>query len=239
MTALPVNPYPDPPPGPTRGSPPPPLENGDRLSRAEFERRYRAMPDVKKAELIEGIVHMPSPVRFKRHGKPHMILSGWLVHFLARTPGLELFGDNSTVRLDEDNEYQPDLLLALPPAAGGGMRVDPDDYLTGPPDLACEVAASSASIDLHAKMNVYRRNRVREYLVWRVDDAAVQWFVFRDGEYAPITVADDGLLKSTVFPGLWLDPAALLAGDLPRLLHAIDKGTATPEHASFVAKLKL
>src|SRR5688572_22865344 len=100
------------------GLPVPPLENGDRLTRAEFERRYRAMPDVKKAELVEGMVYMPSPVRLRKHGKPHVVVSGWLSYYLSKTPGLDLFGDNSTVRLDEDNEPQPDLLLLLPPHAG-------------------------------------------------------------------------------------------------------------------------
>jgi hypothetical protein len=95
-------------------TPVPPLENGDRLTRAEFERRYQAMPDVKRAELIEGIVHMPSPVGTKRHGRPHVNLSGWLAYYLSKTPGLDEYGDNSTVRLDVDNEPQPDLYLNLP-----------------------------------------------------------------------------------------------------------------------------
>ena len=49
----------------TTGSKPPrilPLEHGDHLTREEFERRYEAMPHVRKAELIEGVVYMPSPV---------------------------------------------------------------------------------------------------------------------------------------------------------------------------------
>src|SRR5205823_10671630 len=87
----------------------PPLVNGDRLTRVEFERRYAAMPDVNKAELIEGIVYMPSPVRQTSHGKPHVILASWLGYYISKTPDLEDFGDNSTVRLDEDNEPQPDL----------------------------------------------------------------------------------------------------------------------------------
>jgi len=124
----------------------PPLENGDRLTRAEFERRYEAMPSVQKAELIEGIVHMPSPVRTRRHGRPHVILSNWLGHYIAKTPGLEEFGDNSTIRLDVDNEPQPDLYLNLPKHVGGQAELDEDDYLLGAPTLACEIAASSVSI---------------------------------------------------------------------------------------------
>src|SRR5690349_12283673 len=169
-----------------RSRPVPPLENGDRLTRAEFERRYAAMPHVKKAELIEGIVYMPSPVRLKRHGRPHIVLSNWLGHYIARTPGLDLYGDNSTVRLDEDNEPQPDLLLFLPPQVGGQATLGDDDYVDGAPELVCEVAASSVSIDLHLKLNVYRRNGVREYLAWRTEDAAVEWFALREGKYEPL-----------------------------------------------------
>ena len=79
----------------------PPLENGDRLTREEFERRYEAMPDVMKAELIEGVVYVPSPVRHRHHGQPHIYLSGWLVQYQASTPGVEA-SDNCTVRLDLD-----------------------------------------------------------------------------------------------------------------------------------------
>src|SRR6266480_2626076 len=144
----------------------PPLENGDRLTRVEFERRYAAMPWVKKAELIEGLVYMPSPVRVKRHSKPHVIVSSWLGYYLSKTPGLEDYGDNGTVRLDEDNEPQPDLFLLLPRRLGGVASIDDDDYVAGAPTWVAEIAASTVSIDLHAKLNAYRRNGVREYLVW-------------------------------------------------------------------------
>jgi hypothetical protein len=215
----------------------PPLENGDRLTRAEFERRYAAMPEVKKAELIEGIVHMPSPVRTRRHGRPHVILSGWLAYYLAKTPGLEEFGDNSTVRLDVDNEPQPDLFLNIPKGLGGQAELDEDDYLAGPPTLACEIAASSVSIDLHAKLNVYRRNHVREYLVWRTEDRAVDWFAWREGRYEVLPANEKGVVKSEQFPGLWLDTMALIERNLPALFRAVDEGTATIDHTRFVEKL--
>jgi Uma2 family endonuclease len=222
--------------GQSSAVPVPRLENGDRLTRREFERRYAAMPQVKKAELIEGVVYMPSPVRADRHGTPHAILVTWLGYYVARTPGLR-FADNATVRLDEDNELQPDLLLMLPPGAIGEARVDADGYISGPPQLVCEVAGSSVSIDLHAKLNAYRRNGVREYLVWRVEDSAVDWFMLRDGRYEPLP-PQNGTLRSETFPGLWLDAPALLAGDLPKLLAAVDQGTATPEHGKLVERLK-
>jgi Uma2 family endonuclease len=217
---------------------PEPLENGDRLTRAEFERRYHAMPEVKKAELIEGIVYMPSPVRNRRHGRPHVVLTTWLGYYISKTPGLEDFADNATVRIDEDNEPQPDLMLLMPQRLGGLAHTDDDDYVNGPPTLVCEVAASSVSLDLHAKLNVYRRNGVREYLVWRTLDNAVDWFALRDGQYLPLPPEPAGLLKSNEFPGLWLDAPALLRNDLPALFRAIDEGARSPEHAAFVERLR-
>jgi len=130
-----------------------PLENGDRLSREEFERRYAARPGLKKAELIEGVVYMPSPVRLRRHGKPRADMLAWLGVYQAQTPGVELAG-NSTVRLDLDNEPQPDALLLIDPALGGQPRIAPDDYVEGGPEWVGEVSASSASIDLHLKQHV-------------------------------------------------------------------------------------
>jgi hypothetical protein len=216
----------------------PPLENGDRLTRAEFERRYKAMPNVKKAELIEGIVYMPSPVRLKRHGKPHVILISWLGYYLSRTPSLDDYGDNATARLDEDNEPQPDLALLLPKHLGGDAHVDEDDYITGAPTWVGEIAASSVSIDLHDKLNAYRRNGVREYLVWRTEDQAVDWFVLREGRYDPLPADEWGILKSEQFPGLWLDVGALLKGDLAGLFRVVDEGVGTAEHGEFLKKLR-
>ncbi len=94
------------------------LENGDRLTRPEFERRYHAMPYLKKAELVEGVVYRPSPVRARKHGQPHSTLVGWLMVYSALTPGV-MVCDNTTVRLDADNEPQPDALLRIDEAKGG------------------------------------------------------------------------------------------------------------------------
>lgn len=214
----------------------PPLENGDRLTRREFERRYRAMPHVKKAELIEGIVYMPSPVSL-RHAQPHSFLMTWLGYYVSKTPGL-LIADNGTVRVDEDNEPQPDAMLLIPAAAGGQAGVDEDGFVAGAPELVCEVAVSSVSIDLHAKLNAYRRNGVREYLAWRVDDDAIDWFALCEGRYDPMSPDDAGRIRSGVFPGLWLDAAALLRGDLPKVFAAVDAGCETPEQQRFAADLR-
>ena len=215
----------------------PALENGDRLARDEFERRYDAMPHIKKAELIEGVVYMASPVRLTQHGEPHLRLSGWLVHYVSKTPGLRC-GDNSSSRLDDQNEPQPDLLMMLPPSLGGTATVDGEGYVNGAPDLVIEIAASTVSIDLHDKREVYRRNGVREYVVYRTQDQAVDWFELVEGNYVAQTLDANGRLVSKLFPGLWLDPAALIAGDLPKLLAAVEQGTSTAEHQAFVEKLQ-
>jgi Uma2 family endonuclease len=215
----------------------PPLENGDRLTRPEFERRFDAMPGLKKAELIEGVVYMPSPVTFDSHGGPHFDLISWLSLYRMATPGVR-GGDNSSLRLDLDNMPQPDAFLMLLPDHGGQARVDEDGYIAGAPELTAEVAASSVSYDLHDKLAVYRRNGVREYVVWRVLDQAIDWFVLREGRYEPMPLGEDGVYRSMVLPGLWLDPAALIRGDMAAVMQTVQQGLASPEHADFVARLQ-
>jgi Uma2 family endonuclease len=215
----------------------PALENGDRLTRPEFERRYEAMSLLKKAELIEGVVYVPSPVRHRQHGSPHAHLIGWLFQCTASTPGVEV-GDNSSVRLDLDNEPQPDALLFIDPTCGGQVRISDDGIIEGAPELVAEVASSSVSYDLHAKLHVYRRSGVREYLVWRVLEQEIDWFVLRDGQYERLSLDAQGLVRSEVFPGLWLDPAALLRGDLATVLAVVQQGLASHEHDAFVTRLR-
>ena len=215
----------------------PPLENGDRLTRAEFERRYEAMPNLKKAELIEGEVYVPSPVRQRYHGRQHLHLNFWLCAYEGGTPGVE-GGDNSTVRLDLDNMPQPDSLLFIQPEHGGQVRIGEDGYIEGAPDLVAEVAASSASYDLGKKLNAYRRNGVREYVVWRVLERQIDWFVQREERFETLLPTADGILRSTVFPGLWLDPATLLNWDVNAVFAIVQQGLNSPEHADFVARLE-
>jgi Uma2 family endonuclease len=212
----------------------PPLENGDKLTRHEFERRYAAMPYLKKAELIEGIVYMASPLRITQHGEPHGDVMSWLGVYKAFTPNLQL-GDNCTVRFDLDNETQPDALLRI--KVGGQSTISRDDYVEGAPELIVEIAASSVSIDLHDKLKVYRRNGVQEYLVWRVEEGELDWFRLNEGEYIKLEPNSDGIICSQVFPGLWLDRAALLSGDLAKVLAILQQGLSTPEHQKFIAQL--
>jgi Uma2 family endonuclease len=214
----------------------PPLENGDRLTRAEFERRYTAMTGLKKAELIEGVVHMPSPVRWEQHGDQHFWLIWLFGHFRMLTPGVEV-GDNSTVRLDDVNEPQPDVMLFVSPKVDGQVEIQ-NGYIAGAPELVAEVAASTASIDLHDKFRAYERSGVREYLVWRVEDEELDWFILHDGAYVRGTPDPEGLLKLVAFPGLWLDVPALLRRDQSAAFAALTRGLASPEHTEFVERLR-
>jgi Uma2 family endonuclease len=214
----------------------PPLENGDRLSRDEFECRYDAMPNLKKAELIEGEVYVASPARHQSHGVPHANLLGWIVLYKSATPGTEA-GDSGSIRLDLQNEPQPDAYLMIAPGKGGQTSISDDDYVEGAPELIAEIAASSVSYDLGKKLNAYRRNQVREYIVWRVHDAEIDWFVLRGGKYEGLELSADGLFRSNVFPGLWLDPAAMIRGDMASALAVLQQGLNSVEHAEFRAKL--
>ena len=214
---------------------PPTLESGDRLTRCEFERRYARMPHVKKAELIEGVVFMGSPVRNELHAEPHARLIGWLALYSWNTPGV-LLSDNATVRLDLHNEPQPDALLRVD--CGGQSRGDEDGYIEGAPELVAEVAASSASYDLHDKLRVYQRNGVREYIVWRTVDRSIDWFELAGDEYRPLLADADGITRSKAFPGLALAIDALLAGGFRAVEAALRDAMATPEHEAFVAALK-
>ncbi|MEH1821488.1 MAG: Uma2 family endonuclease [Nostoc sp.] len=213
----------------------PPLESGDRLTRHEFERRYTAMPH-KKAELIEGVVYVASPLRFRGHGLPHGNLIIWLGNYKVSTPGVEL-GDNATVRLDLDNEPQPDVLLLIDKPAKGQAQIGKDDYIEGAPELVAEVAASSASIDLYDKKRAYRRNGVQEYIVWKTLENKLDWFCLQNGEYLPLVADADGVIKSRVFPGLWLAVTSLITGDMTTVLAVLQQGLNSKEHTEFLEHL--
>ncbi|MEM1011736.1 MAG: Uma2 family endonuclease [Planctomycetota bacterium] len=227
----------------------PPLNDGDRLDREEFHRRYEAMGPGVRAELIEGIVYlydndeMASPVSLNAHASPHFLVSGWLMHYVARTPGL-IAGIDGSVLLDGINEPQPDVLLGIPTSAGGQTEVvtrSGKEYVAGGPELVVEVSASTARVDLNAKLRAYARNGVREYLVVLADrkPAEVRWFTLDPvGEPTPIELKEDAL-ESRVFPGLRLDPTALIAGDAARLLVELDEGLSAQPHADFAGRVRL
>jgi Uma2 family endonuclease len=197
----------------------PVLENGDRLRAAEFMRRYEEMPRLKKAQLIEGIVHMPSPVRALQHAKPDGLLHGWLGTYALEHPELEFF-PNATLLLDPDNAPQPDAILCTAPRKGGSVWLNDKGYLCGRPELVSEVASSSASVDLHDKLRAYRRNGIQEYLVWLTAERKIRWFHLVEQDYAELKESG-GKLRSEVFPGLVLDVKAILKHDGPRVIAAL------------------
>lgn len=215
----------------------PVLESGDRLSRIEFERRYQGMPEVKKAELVEGVVYVASPLRYRQHGQPHSDIMTWLGVYRAATPGVYC-ADNATVRLDGKNEPQPDALLRLDESLGGQSRISEDDYLEGAPELIVEIAASTASYDLHDKLEVYRRHGVRDYLVWVVLEREFRWYVLKDGDYRQQEPDGAGCLSSAMFPGLRLDVEALLEGQMQQVLTTLQGGITSPEHQAFLKNLQ-
>jgi len=215
----------------------PPLEPGDRLSREEFLRRYEAMPEHVKAERIEGVVYMPAAaVSAGFHGIPHAHLTAWLGWYRAFTPGVEV-ADNSTILLDLDNDPQPDACLYVLASSGGRVKTDEKQYIVGAPDLIIEVSGSTASFDLGAKLNAYRRNGVREYLVYRAYDGQFDWFVLRDGQFQRLVADAQKIYRSEIFPGLWLKEDAMIAGDLSQVLLTLQAGVASNEHQLFIGRL--
>ncbi len=175
----------------------PPLRDGDRLTRDEFERRYYAMPEVNKAELLDGVVYMPSPVSLD-HGRPHLYMAGWIYNYVVATPGTDC-GDNASVRLALDSEPQPDLHLRIHENYGGASREAADHLLNGAPELAVEVAVSSVRIDLNIKLPLYQRNGVREYVLWRVLDQEIDWFILRGEHYERLPLSPENVYRSETF----------------------------------------
>ena len=214
-----------------------PLASGDRLSRAEFERRYSAMPSNVWAELIEGQVHLTTSVAHTLHGKPHSRLGCWLGLYTVATPFTDCL-NRVSLRLDADNEPQPDLMLLLDARCGGVTGVAADGFLEGAPELIAEVAMSSASLELHDKLRAYQCNGVQEYLVWRADDQAVDWFHLVNESYVRLTPDRRGVLRSRLFPGLWLNTQALLKDEGLKVTATLEQGLASKEHAAFVRELK-
>jgi Uma2 family endonuclease len=211
------------------------LLNGDHLTVPEFERRYEAMQGDGKAELIEGIVFMVPPVS-DDHGNSNSLLAYLLKHYAIATPGVAA-RVNTSIRLDGKNEYQPDAMLRLDSAKMAGAKAGAGGILEGRPELVVEIALSSASYDLHEKKAAYQRNRIPEYIVWEVMDSRIQWFALKGRDYLPVKARPDGVTPSRVFPGLWLNLPALLAGDERKAFRVVESGLNSAEHKAFVKKL--
>jgi Uma2 family endonuclease len=211
----------------------PPLENGAHLSGSEFLRRYQAMPEVKKAELIQGIVYMASPVSGDNHGEPDNIAQCLLGNYATDTPGVKVYS-NSTVRFGAADIPQPDVLMRLLPERGGRSQINEKGYVAGVPELVVEIAASSASVDSREKLETYRRFGVPEYLLWRTEQDAIELLHLEEDEYRPLPVDAEGIVRSRVFPGLWLDFDAMLRGDRARVKAVLEQGLRSAEHAEFI-----
>jgi len=214
----------------------PPLENGDRLTREEFHRRYEAMPENVKAELIKGVVYMSSPVRVKKHGKPHGRIMSFLGIYQFSTKSIDLL-DNVTYIANEKYEPQPDAVLRIEENYGGKSWVNDRDYLEGAPELVVEIASSSVSYDLHDKLEMYEQKGVQEYIVWRVLDNQIDWFGLEKGKYKKFISDKQGIIESKVFPGLRLNVKAMLKDDLQKVLADLQKGLASSNYKSFVKQL--
>jgi Uma2 family endonuclease len=214
-----------------------PLEAGDHLDQPTFHERYKAMPSAFRAELIGGVVIVPSPLS-SSHGFHHALVMTWLGNYWIATPGTKA-GDNMTAILGETSEPQPDGALIIDPARGGQTGLSEDGYMTGAPELIVEVASSSASIDLHAKRRDYEQAGVVEYVVVVLRQRVVRWFVIQDGTYQDMSADTDGIFRSRVFPGLWLHANALLQLDGATVMDVLRQGLATPEHAAFVQRLQV
>jgi Uma2 family endonuclease len=195
---------------------------------------YEQMPEGFRAQLVRGVVLVASPMTFD-HGCPNADVSGWLFLYMARTLGVRAAAA-ATVQLGPDDNPEPDASLLILPECGGQARIE-GRYITGAPELVVEVAYSSRAVDLHDKRLSYAEAGVREYVVVDLRGRTVHWLALREGRFEDVTPGEDGLHRSEVFPGLWLDPQALVAGDAARLLAVAERGTASPEHAVFAARL--
>ncbi|MCC6540001.1 MAG: Uma2 family endonuclease, partial [Bryobacterales bacterium] len=212
---------------------PPLLFEGDHLDAAEFLRRWEALPDLKYAELIDGVVFMGSPLSLD-HGTTHYEMTGWLCMYSSRTPGCR-GGDDTTWVMGAKAVPQPDIFLRILPEYGGQSgETAGGKYGAGAPELIVEVTGSSRSRDFGAKKELYRSVGVREYLTVDLSTRTITWRQLVRGRYRDLEPGEDGVLRSRVFPGLWLHPPALWKG---KLVAAAEKGLRSPEHAEFVKRL--
>src|SRR6266852_6884965 len=203
-----------------------PLVDGERLTVDEFLRRWEEQPDLKLAELIEGVVYLPSPVG-SAHGSHHFLTAGWLMYYSAGAKGCG--GGAEGTWLMRGSAPQPDVHLRILPEYGGQSH-DEKGLSVGAPELAVEVSGSSARLDLGPKRDLYATAGVREYIVVLIDEKRGLWLRLEDGAYREIGPDADGILRSQIFRGLWLDPKALLDHDGGRLIDVVDLGLRSPEH---------
>jgi Uma2 family endonuclease len=211
------------------------LQHGERLSREEYEERYTQLPDV-RAELLEGVVYIMSSPVSADHARPHGILMSSIGHYEFRTTGITLFAA-PTIRLGLTSDPEPDGVLVIAEEYGGQTRISDDRYVEGSPELVFEIAGTSRDYDETIKLPIYARNGIPECLIWKVEEGIIDWFMLRNGRYEKLLPGEDGITRSLIFPGLWLDLAALLQGDKLRLLDVLSQGCSSNEHSQFVQRL--
>ena len=210
------------------------LNDGDKLTREEFLRRWELLPEIKRAELINGVVYMSSPVS-SDHALMVTQLLRWLFSYLEAAPFCQS-ASNGTWLMNE-SVPQPDAFLCLLPQHGGQSQIH-DKYFAGAPELAVEVAFSTADYDLHEKMKLYCDAGVQEYLVVLLRKREVRWHRLVDGRYQLLESDAVGVLCSLVFPGLWLNVPALLSDDVNAVKSTLQEGLRSSEHAEFITKLQ-
>ena len=212
---------------------PPGLVTGERMSVEEFLCRWEELPDLKNAELIDGVVYVPSPVSLE-HGRRDTLIISWLAHYAYATPGCQCANNSTWLMLD--SAPQPDAFLRILPAYGGQSR-DGKLYCTGAPELAIEICLTSTEVDFGPKLALYQRAGVREYVTIEIFGKRIVWRMLEGATYVPQKLPPDDVLRSQVFPGLWLDIAAFWADDGGRMLETLNEGLAQEEHRRFVERL--
>ncbi|HUJ24172.1 MAG TPA: Uma2 family endonuclease [Bryobacteraceae bacterium] len=209
------------------------LVTGEQMTVEEFLRCWEELPGLKNAELIDGVVHVSSPVS-REHGNLDTLIHWWLAHYSQATPGCQA-GNNSTW-LMLDSAPQPDAHLRILPSHGG-QSGDARLYCTGAPELAVEICLTSTEVDFGPKRKLYQKAGVREYITIELFWKRMVWRVLENGAYIGQTLPSDGIVRSQVFPGLWLDEAAFWAEDGAKMLAALNAGLASEDHQKFVARL--
>jgi len=212
---------------------PPGLVTGERLTVEEFLRRWEELPELKNAELIDGVVYVPSPVSYD-HGRLDSRIIWWLSQYACGTPGCDS-GNNSTW-LMSGSAPQPDAYLQILPSHGGQFRTE-RSLCAGAPELVVEICVTSTEVDFGSKLALYERAEVREYVTVERFGQRMIWRVLENGAYVAQTLPVDGIVRSQVFPGLWLDLEAFWANDKAKMLAALNAGLASEEHRKFVERL--
>jgi Uma2 family endonuclease len=212
------------------------LENGARMNQPMFHALYKNTPEGFRAQLIGGIVYVMASPTSLRHGRPHARVVHWLGLYSDETPGTDVL-DNTTNILGPESEPEPDACLLIQPEYGGRTTTDENEMLVGAPELVVEVANTTRAIDLGRKKADYQEAGVQEYVVVLAQEQSAVWFRHTADGFVDLAVGADGVFRSELFPGLWLDPRGIFDPTTRRLTTVSRKGLASPEHAAFIADL--